>query len=345
MSHSADQQDNLNADILIIGAGLAGLAAANDLKQAGFNVLVVDKGRGLGGRLAGRRIGDATFDHGAQFMTARDSRFQNSVAEWIAAGVAEEWYRSYPGQANGHPRYRGVPTMTAVTKYMATDINVLRQTRVESIQKNGQRWSATLDNGNAVNAKALLITSPVPQTIDLLATGNIDISPGNQARLARIEYESCLAVMAVLDGPTAIPAPGAIAFDEGPIAWISDNLQKGVSTVPALTIHGSGQFSDQYFSDNDFSHKQSEQNRMQMAQQLIDAAATYLGTARVIDYQVHGWRYSKPTIVDNEACMLASEATNLPPLALAGDAFAGPRFEGAVLSGWAAAKRLIAELG
>jgi renalase len=340
MTQIADQQDNLNADILIIGAGLAGLGAANDLKQAGYNVLVVDKGRGLGGRLAGRRIGEATFDHGAQFMTARDSRFQNSVAEWIAAGVAEEWYRSYPGQANGHPRYRGVPTMTAVAKYMATDINVLRQTRIEQIQQNGQHWSATLDNGNSVSARALLITSPVPQTIELLAAGNIDISPTNQARLERIEYESCLAVMAVLDGPTAIPAPGAIAFDEGPIAWISDNLQKGVSTIPAVTIHGSGVFSARHFSKESV-----EQNHMQMGQQLIDAAAAYLGAARVTEYQVHGWRYSKPTVVDRKACMLASEATDLPPLALAGDAFAGPRFEGAVLSGWAAAKCLIAELG
>ena len=350
MTHTADQQDNLNADILIIGAGLAGLGAANDLKQAGYNVLVVDKGRGLGGRLAGRRIGEATFDHGAQFMTARDSRFQNSVAEWIAAGVAEEWYRSYPGQANGHPRYRGVPTMTAVAKYMATDINVLRQTRVEQIQQNGQHWSATLDNGNNVSARALLITSPVPQTVELLAAGNIDISPTNQARLKRIKYESCLAVMAVLDSPTAIPAPGAIAFDEGPIAWISDNLQKGVSTIPAVTIHGSGDFSaqhfsHQHFSDEHFSKEQVQRNRMQMGQQLIDAAATHLGATRVTEYQVHGWRYSKPTVVDSEACMLASEATSLPPLALAGDAFAGPRFEGAVLSGWAAAKRLIAELG
>ena len=89
-----------NTDVLIIGAGLAGLSAANDLRQAGRKVLVIDKGRGLGGRLAGRRIGDATFDHGAQFFTARESRFKAAVEGWIQAGVAEEWYSSYPGQPN-----------------------------------------------------------------------------------------------------------------------------------------------------------------------------------------------------------------------------------------------------
>lgn len=325
-------------DVLIIGAGLAGLSAANDLQQAGLNVLVVDKGRGLGGRLAGRRIGDATFDHGAQFMTARDSRFQASVAEWIKAGVAEEWYSSYPGHPNGHPRYRGVPTMTAVAKYLATDIKVLRTTRVDSIAQNSTQdnklWSAALDNGDRVSAKALLITSPVPQTIDLLTSGNIQIPADKQARLDLIDYEACIAVMAVLDGPTAIPVPGATAFDDGPIGWISDNLKKGVSKIPAVTIHGSGAFSAEHF----------DSDKMHTGQSLIDAAAAYLGDAKVTEYQVHGWRYSKPTVVDPEASMLLSEATDLPPLALAGDAFAGPRFEGAVLSGWAAAKSLIAAL-
>ena len=85
----------------------------------------------------------------------------------------------------------------------------------------------------------------------------------------------------------------------------------------------------------------AQTNPMAMGQQLIDAAAPYLGGAQVTEYQVHGWRYSKPTIVDDAPCMLLSEATDLPPLALAGDAFAGPRFEGAVQSGWAVAKYLI----
>ena len=136
-----------NPDVLIIGAGLAGLSAANDLQQAGHSVLVVDKGRGLGGRLAGRRIGEATFDHGAQFMTARETRFKAAVASWITAGVAAEWYSSYPGQPNGHPRYRGVPTMTAIAKHLAIGLEILRGIRVDNISQQGSEWLANLDNG------------------------------------------------------------------------------------------------------------------------------------------------------------------------------------------------------
>tara|TARA_B110000046_G_scaffold185791_1_gene229348 strand:+ start:2892 stop:3881 length:990 start_codon:yes stop_codon:yes gene_type:complete len=321
-----------NTDVLIIGAGLAGLSAANDLRQAGLKVLVIDKGRGLGGRLAGRRIGEATFDHGAQFFTARESRFKAAVERWTEAGVAEQWYSSYPGQPSGHPRYRGVPTMTAVAKYLATGISVMRATKVVSIaQHKDKKWLATLDNYDTVVANKLLITSPVPQTVDLLATGNIAVPKDKQSRLERIQYEACIAVMAVIDRPATIEYPGAIALENGPIAWISDNLQKGVSKIPAVTIHASGDFSAQHL----------DHDRMKIGQQLIDAAGPYIGDAKVTEYQVHGWRYSKPTVVDDAPCMLLSEATDLPVLALAGDAFAGPRFEGAVQSGWAAAKALM----
>ena len=62
--------------------------------------------------------------------------------------------------------------------------------------------------------------------------------PGElRARLEGLAYERCLAVMAVLDGPAGIPAPGFVAPDAGPIAWLADNQAKGVSAVmPASSI-------------------------------------------------------------------------------------------------------------
>ena len=106
----------LNADILIVGAGMAGLLAATDLQASGFNPLVVDKGRGVGGRLASRRIGSATFDHGAQFITARTPRFAGLLTEWKELGFVTEWYR---GANAEHIYWRGVPSMTAVPKHLA----------------------------------------------------------------------------------------------------------------------------------------------------------------------------------------------------------------------------------
>ena len=62
--------------IAIVGAGLAGLSCAQALRAGGADVQLFDKGRGVGGRMATRRVdtplGPATFDHGAQFLTAHD---------------------------------------------------------------------------------------------------------------------------------------------------------------------------------------------------------------------------------------------------------------------------------
>lgn len=316
-------------DVLVVGAGLAGLSAAAKLNKLGVDVLVVDKGRGLGGRLAGRRIGGASFDHGAQFITTHDPRFLNQVRQWIDAGVAEEWFSSYPGLPNSLVHYRGVPTMNAVAKHLGLGLEIKRSTRVEEISADIDGWKANLDNGQSVRSRSLLITSPVPQTIELLAASNVKLTTENQARLARITYESCIAVLAIMNKPSAIKAPGAMAIDGGAVAWISDNQQKGVSATPAVTIHASAEFSAKHF----------DASRDKVARTLIEAATPYLG-GDVIKYEVHGWRYSKPLTIDDSPCMIASDGGGLPPLVLAGDAFGGLGVEGAVLSGWAAAQGL-----
>lgn len=325
---NSQPQNPQPVDTLIIGAGLSGLCAAGDLQRAGHSVLVLDKGRGLGGRLAGRRIGEASFDHGAQFMTTRHPRFAETVKQWVAAGIAKEWYSSFPGSSSksSHPRYRGIPSMTAVAKQLARGLDILQSVRAIAITRDDQLWQVTLDSGELLSARSLVITSPVPQSLELLA--DIPLPQDKRARLERIEYEACIAVMAVLNSSSKIPAPGAMLLDSGPIAWLGDNQQKGVSRLPAVTIHGSAGFSEQYF----------DQDRDRAGQLLIEAAQPYLG-AKVIDYQVHGWRFSKPSVVDPEACMLIS-GDNHPPLVLAGDAFNGPRVEGAVVSGWSAAEAL-----
>ena len=317
-------------DTLIIGSGLAGLSAANRLTAEGMSVVVIDKGRGVGGRLAARRIGDAVFDHGAQFFTARSEQFKNCVDQWIKSGVAEQWYQSYPGQPNGHPRYRGVPTMVSIAKYLTKDQNVIQSTRVLKLNHDGCNWIVKLEPDESITARSVIITSPVPQTLDLIDQGNTQLPSGIVERLQKIQYESCIAVMAVLDGPTSLADPGGLALDKGPIAWISDNQKKGASPLPALTIHASGEFSQANFN----------RDRTEVGKELIKLARPLFGSASISDFQVHGWLYSKPTSTDDEASFLLSEDLEMPPLVLAGDAFAGPRFEGAVLSGWSAAEQI-----
>jgi predicted NAD/FAD-dependent oxidoreductase len=313
----------LNTDILIVGAGMAGLLAAADLQSSGFNPLVVDKGRGVGGRLASRRIGSATFDHGAQFITARTPRFAALLSEWQKLGLVTEWYR---GTNEEHIHWRGVQSMTAVPKYLAKSLHVRLEMKMTVLKQEGSHWMAIFENGETIAANAVLLTAPVPQSLALLDAGGVALEASTREQLAAVEYEPCMAVMAMLNGDSKIPQPGFIRPESGPIAWIADNQMKGVSASRAVTIHATPAYSSEHWEDD----------RQKMGQHLLEVAAPWLGS-ETAEFQVHAWRYARPSREQDHLYLILNQS---PALLIAGDAFGGPRVEGAALSGWAAAEAL-----
>jgi predicted NAD/FAD-dependent oxidoreductase len=319
-----------SVDVLIVGAGVSGLIAAREIQSAGRSVLLLDKGRGLGGRLASRRIGAATFDHGAQFITTRDARFEEILKQGAKAGMMTEWCQGFSTTADGHARWRGQPAMAAVAKFLAQGLETRMEKQVVALRRVGDRYLVETSTGEFYSASAVLLTPPVPQSLALLAAGEIELDSAMRTRLEGIQYERCLAVMAVLKGPSSIPPPGGLVPTIGPVSWIADNQRKGISVEPAVTIHANHEFSLAHW----------EEDRMNSGRLLLEATHSWLG-AEVLSYQVHGWRYSKPFQVDTYPCALLQAS---PPLVMAGDAFSGPRVEGAALSGMAAAETLLAHL-
>lgn len=196
--------EELNADMLVIGAGMAGLTAATALRRAGLRVLALDKGRGVGGRLASRRIGGATFDHGAQFITARDRRFADVLQRWRQAGAIEEWCRGCAEDGDGHPRWRGTPTMNGVAKHLAQGLAIDLDTHVVALRRSEGRWSAETRTGAQVTSSAVILTPPVPQSLAIIDAGGTALQAEIRTRLAAIDYERCLVVMAVLGSPSRL---------------------------------------------------------------------------------------------------------------------------------------------
>lgn len=314
-------------DVLVIGAGMAGLIAAAELQRVGRSVRVLDKGRGVGGRLASRRIEGATFDHGAPGFAANHSWFTTEVLQGRLNGAVVSWM---PGSAEGCPGpypWRGTPSMSAVAKRLALGLDLQLETTVTDLRLGADGWLATTASGSTFASRAVVLTAPVPQALALIDAGRLGLAPEQRSRLEAIEYERCLTVMAVLDGPSRIPPPGGILLSVGPIASITDNQAKGISTEPAVTLHATPAFSLEHW----------DHDRLESGRILLAAATDWLG-AGVRTFQVHGWRYSQPTIRDSEPCVLVSHA---PPLVLAGDAFGGGGAEGAALSGRAAAQAIL----
>lgn len=320
---------------LIIGAGLSGLLAGTELQAAGHAVTLLDKGRGVGGRMATRRMqAGGRADHGAQFFTVRDPSFRSRVDTWIGSGWIVEWCRGFTPQQDGYPRYCGVDGMTRVAKGLAAPLNVETGTRVTAIGQNGSGWIVDTESGGRFEANNLILTPPLPQSLALLKAGNVVLPSTLNNDLNRITYDPIFAVLVRLSGRSDIPEPGGIQVRGEPIDWIGDNYQKGVSTENTVTIHASARFTRDHL----------ESDRAFVAQKLIDAAAEsgYFQSGQVVETQVHRWLYAQPTVCYPERTAYTEIGSF--PLLFAGDAFAHPRVEGAALSGLAAAERLLARL-
>lgn len=321
---------------VIVGAGISGLLAARELSDAGWQVTVLDKGRGVGGRMATRRVGDGDFDHGAQFFTVRGERFEKLVDEWMKAGAVKEWSRGFAdaeGEADedGHPRYAGAEGMTSIPKHLARNLDVRSGERVISVEPQDAGWKVVCESGTEASGAALLLTPPVPQSLRLAESGGYELPEESRKQLEEISYDPCLALMALTEGPTGVPEPGGMQIKGEPLDWIGDNRRKGISEVPGLTIHAGPEWSREHFDTPD----------TEVVEHLLSFAGDHLGSnlaPRVIETSLARWRYSWVTNAHPDPCLVAQEA---PPLLFAGDAFGQPKVEGAALSGLAAADYLL----
>lgn len=148
-------------DVAIVGAGLAGLSLGHWLLGKKQTVLI-EKSRGVGGRLATRRLGDVSIDHGAQVLPSLPGDLHT---EALNAGVLKKW-------ADG-PGWVAPGGMTALAKFLARDLNVQRERRVVGLLSLGDRWRVTLEDGEDLEARSVVVTAPLPQALDLLEQNEI----------------------------------------------------------------------------------------------------------------------------------------------------------------------------
>ena len=333
-----DGSDPRTARVVVVGAGVAGLVAARELSAA-HDVVVLDKARGVGGRMATRRIGDATFDHGAQFVTAHHEWFGGVVEHWCATGAAAEWFQGRVGpngvaNADGHPRHRGTVSMNALAKLLAEGLEVRREAKVSSLTAEEGCWRIELEGGEVLGADAVVLSAPVPQSLALVDAGGVVLEGADREALEAVTYDPCLAALIPLAGPSGLAEPGAVAPSVGPVEWIADNRMKGISVGHGVTVHADAQFSAERWELAD----------AEVLAELVAAAresAGLTGAALMAEAQVQRWRYARPSSSHPETALVAA---GVAPLVFCGDAFGEARVEGAAVSGRAAAVALAERL-
>ena len=348
-------------DVLILGAGLAGLHAARTLHAAGKTVRVLDKGRGVGGRAATRRWDGVPADHGAQFFTARSPGFRAQVADWEARGVCFPWAFGFHRWEKGvlrppddadtkHPRYACRAGMTALSKDLAAGLPEgtveLGRRAVTLRATTAGGWQVTCeDGGEPVTGRALLLALPVPQALVLLETAG-GLPESALAPLRAVDLGPTLAVLCRLPadaGPAASAWKGIQAHDRAEtVTWIGADYDKRPELAAAkdggtriFSLHGGPEFSR--------AHVDGDQ--AEVGRQIVARAAEMVGPWMADprgETQVHRWRYAVVNRgFDADGTAECYEVPNdAGRLLVAGDAFCGAKVEGAWRSGGAAGRQL-----
>jgi len=160
-----------DVDILVIGAGLAGLTLARELSEHSDKVVVLEKSKSPGGRLSTRRSDVGNFDHGAQYLTSRTSDFSALFNQLSQSGELAPW--NPDGKDSARPWWVGQPDMATLGKIMAQGLDVRLEARATRVAKKNGKFLVHIQNlvGAAAvyTASRVVAAIPSPQAMDLLA--------------------------------------------------------------------------------------------------------------------------------------------------------------------------------
>ena len=307
--------------VAIVGAGMAGLACADALKNAGHSVAVFDKGRGPGGRMATRRLrtalGEVSIDHGAQYFTARDPAFKDEVATWRDRGIAVPWPLA------GADAWIGVPGMNAIIKQMAADHAVTWDHLVTAITRKNEEWWLMGKTGEIGPFDAAVLAIPAEQAAAMLSLH--DFSMARVALKAR--SQPCWASLFVFDRPLNDLPP--MIRNRGTIGWAArNNAKPGRHGPEAWVVQASGTWS----------LEQLEASPEHISAMLCAALSEAVGCPlpQPVAAVSHRWRYALSAGTgDGALCNMAIG------LGVCGDWLLGPRVECAWLSGRILAQNLM----
>jgi predicted NAD/FAD-dependent oxidoreductase len=273
--------------------------------------------RAPGGRLATRRFAVASFDHGAQYLTAADPAFRAVLQEASAAGAAARWQPAWPGRGREDELWVGAPAMAALARQLAAGLDVEYGARILRIERGRRGW-ALLDDRGAAHAEfaAVAIALPAPAAA-MLAAGRTALA----ARVRAVPMAPCWAVMVAFDAPlTGVPDAGFVR--DSVLDWYARNGSKpGREAGNAWVLHASA----------DWSRAEFDQSAQNVQRAMLDRFSEHVGRSlpRALVADAHRWRHARAESSLAEPCLLDLDAG----IGFCGDWCLGARAEAAWLSG------------
>ena len=334
-----------NYDIAIIGAGITGITCALELKKLGKKVIILEKSRGVGGRLATRRLYKTYADHGTCYLSAKNPQFQQFIDRLITADIVIPWTNTvstlaHDGQFSQapdiYPRYIAPGGMSSIAKYLAVDLDIRLNHKATSIEAVDNSWRISIDSELDIYAKTVISTIPAPQALALIAPIEQILPAEFIQQLKSVEFNPNITIMAgytpaqLADWYANYPAACAVTCLEDPhLAWLGVDSSKRLANAPPLfVLQSTSKFAEHHLAQKD--------------QQPATTALLNQAGARFLPWLAHPqwqqtqlWRYA---FAKTPLKVTHLSIEHPAPLIFTGDWCGGAKVENAMLAGLAVAK-------
>ncbi|MBD0334966.1 MAG: FAD-dependent oxidoreductase [Cyanobacteria bacterium Co-bin13] len=341
-------------DVAVVGAGMAGLLCTRRLQQAGYRVRVLEKSRGLGGRVATRRVNDQPVDHGCRFITPTTPLMDQLVQQLKLQRLVRPWHPAcYAVAADGQliptaPEERWVAPqgMTTIAKYLAENLDIRRQTRVVGLEVAVEGWQLRVEEigtpaATPLTARAVVLAVPAPQALDILQTVKPQLDSAVMLDLKAVAFDASITVFA---GYSGLPTTGLEADSQGwtvsgnastAFAWAGlDSGKRGAPSVPTVVIQSCDRFAQPYLS----TPAPLDAGRHLLAQTAQTLGLAFKQDLRQPDWiQVHRWRYATTKNPSTQQSLVTAAPL---PLVCCGDWCGGFDVNTAATSGWIGAEKI-----
>lgn len=323
----------------IIGAGVAGITAALHLRDAGVPCRILEKSRGVGGRLSTRQTRDGVaFDHGAQYFTARSDAFRDALDAPPWNGAIAKWTPAGGRDPSTDVWYVGAPMMKSPALAAGANLDIRVNTTITSLHRTAGVWSLTgaeprqySDEQNKSSQSAdrgshiVIITAPAPQAKALTS-----FSPQLQTALSMVTYDPCWALMVSFANNT--PSQH-IAWTPtgGCFSWVAKNSAKPQrdTTVETWVAHATPAWSAQNLE------LEKEAVAARLLPEFLNEIQTDGQKPRYV--AAHRWRYARVNTPAGKPFLYDETET----VFIAGDGCLGPRIECAHQSGQQVAAHIL----
>jgi renalase len=240
---------------MVVGAGISGVACALDLRRSGLAVLVLDRSRRVGGRMALRRerLGriERVVDIGASYFTVSELGLASVAEDWRRRGLAREWTDTFvvlrpagggATAASGPMRWAAPGGLRSLVEDLAGALDVTGEHEVEQVDVDGSRPAV---DGRA--ASAVVLAMPQPQAADLLPTPLIDRLGLEPA----LDWIPTLTVWAGWSQRWWPPFDGAFVEGSAVTERIMDDGRRRGDGAPVLVAHSTPDLAERWLDDPD----------------------------------------------------------------------------------------------